>query len=127
MSWLDQESKVSWPILDFGVVLDISVPVRMFDVTNRAESWKEAVRDIDGDRLAREQVSDILVDEVSEGGVFKLDIESLTISRMSRWWKDPLHDKLISEWLRNFHLAVKKLNDGDRHGFSVVIHVVLGL
>ena len=97
MSWLDQESKVSWPILDFGFVLDITVPVRMFDVTNRAESRKEAVRDIDGDRLARKQVSDILFDEVSDGGVFKLDIESLPISRMSRWWKDPLRDKLISE------------------------------
>ena len=47
MSWLGQESKVSWPILDFSSVLDITVPVRMFDVTNRAESWKEAVRDID--------------------------------------------------------------------------------
>ena len=46
----------------------------MGDVTNCMMSGDEAVWDIDGESLAREEVPDILIDKISDGRVLEFCI-----------------------------------------------------
>ena len=99
---------------------DITIPIRVLEVTDGTEPGEEAMGDIDGDSSPRNKVPDILVYQVSGSRVLKFCIKHFPPYRLFSWGEDSLDDEGVGDVLRDLHLVIQELNDREGHCFRVI-------